>query len=139
MKINKLTHLAVVLFSPLLCQCVIESDGNGNIPGTSNSGTATQLPGNTLGFNQPLTVTKGPGMVFLREGNRNLSSPRTAMPNVEETRWHSEQEQIVVKSRGNHGPATVQLFDSRSGAERGRVMAYEIRNGQPAWAASMSE
>lgn len=54
-------------------------------------------------------------------------------------RWHSEQEQIVVKSRGNHGPATVQLFDCRSGREQARVMAYEIKGGKPAWARGMGE
>lgn len=76
---------------------------------------------------------------MIREGGRIVSSFRTALPNVEETRWASEQEQIVVKSRGNHGPATVQLFNSRNGSELGRVFAYEIRNGQPAWAVSMAE
>ena len=121
-----------------LTQCIVV-DENGNVPGTSNPGTATQLPGRTPGFTQPLTVTSGPGMVTIREGNRTLSAPRTAMPNVEETRWYSEQEQIAVKSRANHGPATVQLFDSRTGAEKGRVMAYDIKNGQPAWAATMGE
>jgi hypothetical protein len=58
---------------------------------------------------------------------------------VEQTRWASEQEQIVVKSRGNHGPATVQLFSSRTGADLGRVQAYEIRDGQPGWVAGMGE
>jgi hypothetical protein len=33
----------------------------------------------------------------------------------------------------------VQLFDSRTGTEKGRVMAYDIRSGQPAWAAGMGE
>ena len=45
----------------------------------------------------------------------------------------------MVKSRGNHGPATVQLFNSRTGAEPGRVMAYDMRGGNPAWAAGMGE
>ena len=63
----------------------------------------------------------------------------TASPNVEETKFITEQQEIVVKSRGNHGPATVQLFDTKSGKEKGRVMAYEIRGGKPAWAAGMGE
>jgi hypothetical protein len=58
---------------------------------------------------------------------------------VEETRFISEQDQIVVKSRGNHGPATVQLFNTRTGAQQGSVMAYEVRGGFPAWAAGMGE
>ena len=95
--------------------------------------------GGNIGFNQPLTAITSFGAVTIRQGSRTLCSFRTASPNVEQTRFVSEQEQIVVKSRGNHGPATVQLFDSRSGRELGRVMAYEIRGGQPRWAAPFAE
>lgn len=73
------------------------------------------------------------------EGSRQVSTCTTASPNVEETRFITEQQQIVVKSRGNHGPATVQLFDTRTGREQGRVMAYEVKNGQPSWATGMGE
>jgi hypothetical protein len=76
--------------------------------------------------------------VTVREGGRVLTSFRTARPNVEETRWYSEQEQIVVKSRGNHGLATVELFESRTGRLLGTVMAYEAASGPP-WARSMAE
>lgn len=86
-----------------------------------------------------LTPVKGRGMVTLREGTRTIAVCRTASPNVETVRFLNGQRQIVVKSRGNHGPATVQLFNSRTGVEEDRVMAYEIRNGQPAWAAGMAE
>lgn len=115
-----------------LSQCVVVDDS------VQSPGTATQLPGSVPGFSQPLTAVAGSGAVTIREGTRTLCSLRTASPNVEETRWHREQEQIVVKSRGNHGPATVQLFDSRTGRELGRMMAYEAANG-PAWARSMAE
>ena len=91
------------------------------------------------GFGQPLTATKGPSTVIIREGSMRLGICYTAKPNVEDLRWYNEQEQIVVKSRAAHGPATVQLFDCRTGRELGRVDAYEIKNGQPAWAASMAE
>jgi hypothetical protein len=73
------------------------------------------------------------------EGSRRASVCRTASPNIEKTRWHRGQEQIFVKSRGNHGPATVQLFDSRSGRQLGTVMAYELANGGPDWARGMAE
>ena len=73
------------------------------------------------------------------EGSRTVSTIYTASPNIEQTRWVSEQNQIVVKSRGNHGPATVQLFDSRSGRQEGTVMAYELANGGPNWAAGMAD
>lgn len=120
---------------PLVClsltQCVVE------VPANSN-GSVSQLPATAPNYGAPLSAERGQGAVTIRQGNRVLTSFRTANPNVEQTRWVSEQEQIVVKSRGNHGPAVVQLFDSRSGREMGRVMAYEAANG-PYWARSMAE
>jgi hypothetical protein len=90
-------------------------------------------------FGQPLRAINGQWTVSILEGNRPVSVCHTASPFIEETRFIKEQEQIVVKSRARHGPATVQLFDTRSGAEQGKIMAYEIRGDQPAWAAGMGE
>ncbi|MGB6222497.1 hypothetical protein [Haloferula sp.] len=132
---NYTNTLLILPITLCLSQCIVV-DENGNIEGT---GAATQVPAGQAGFSQPLSASTGQGTVTVREGGNVLSTFSTASPNVEQTRWYSEQEQIAVKSRGNHGPATVQLFDSRTGAEKGRVMAYDIKNGQPAWAASMAE
>lgn len=137
----KTTQLILIALAPLtLTQCVIVEDPNMPSP-DRNPGVATQLPSMTPvpSYGQPLSVSTAPGAVIIREGARTVCSFRTAMPNVEETRFINEQDQIVVKSRGNHGPATVQLFNTRNGAEQSRVMAYEIRGGQPGWAAGMGE
>lgn len=131
-KMNRLLPLIAVSLIGLNACIVVEPDGS---PGT---GTATQLPGSAPAYGQPLTAETGIGSVTIREGSRVLTSFRTAAPNVEQTRWYAEQEQIVVKSRGNHGPATVELFNSRTGAKLGTVMAYEAANG-PVWARSMAE
>jgi hypothetical protein len=88
---------------------------------------------------QPLEAVNGKGTVIIVEGSRKVTVCHTASPHIEQTRFINEQQQIVVKSRGNHGPATVQLFDTRSGAEQGRVMAYDIRGSSPPWAAGMGE
>lgn len=133
MKRNLILPLATLALS----QCIVV-DENGNVAGTS-SGAASQSPVGNAGFTQPLTSVNGQGTVVIMEGSRRLSVCKTASPNIEQTRWHQEQEQIVVKSRGNHGPATVQLFDSRTGRQLGSVMAYELANGGPAWAAGMGE
>jgi hypothetical protein len=130
MKSTKLLPVAAALLTPLLTQCLVVEQ---NDPGATG---ANQAP---AGFTQPLNAVTSQGGVTIREGGRTLSYCRTAMPNVETTRWHKEQEQLVVKSRGNHGPATVQLFDSRTGRQQGRVMAYEIRGGKPGWAAGLGE
>lgn len=128
---NRLLPLAAIsLFG--LNSCVVTPDGS------ASNGTATQLPGSAPAYGQPLTAQTGAGSVTIREGSRVLSSIRTAAPNVEQTRWYAEQEQIAVKSRGSHGPATIELFNSRTGAKLGTVMAYEASNG-PAWARDMAE
>lgn len=134
---NRILSLALLPVVTLtLTQCVVDQNGNLIDPST---GTATQAPANNAGFSQQLTAIRGQFMVTIMEGCRRLSVCRTASPNIEETRWHRGQQQIVVKSRGNHGPATVQLFDTRSGRLEGSVMAYEIANGRPAWARGMGE
>ncbi len=123
--------IAIALFGLNSC-VVIEPDGS------VSNGTATQLPGNASVYGQPLTAQTGPGSVTILEGSRVVTSIRTASPNVERTYWQAEQEQIVVKSRGSHGPATVELFNSRTGAKLGTAMAYEAADG-PDWARSMAE
>lgn len=132
MKFNFLPLLTAAA-SLSLTQCIMVDE-----TGNPVEGSATQLPGSAPSYGQPLTAETGAGAVTIREGGRVLTSFRTAGPNVEQTRWYAEQEQIVVKSRGNHGPATVELFNSRTGAKMGTVMAYEAANG-PAWARGMAE
>lgn len=119
-----------------LTQCVVDQNGNLIDPST---GSAVEMPADNAGHGQRLAAIRGQFMVTIMEGSRRVSVCRTASPNIEETRWHRGQQQIVVKSRGNHGPATVQLFDTRSGRLDGSVMAYEIANGRPAWARGMGE
>lgn len=101
-----------------------------------NAGIRGEKPAS---YGQPLTTVNGPGTVTIMEGTRTVAVCKTASPNVEQTRFITEQQEIVVKSRGSHGPATVQLFNAATGAEKGRVMAYDIKNNQPAWAAGMGE
>jgi hypothetical protein len=59
---------------------------------------------------------------------------RTELPNVERWEIINRNTEIVIKSRGERGPAAVQLFDTRTGILKGKVMAYAIRDGQPEWA-----
>lgn len=79
------------------------------------------------------------GCVIIQEVNRRVAICHAAGLQVQEARFFNGQKQIVVKSRGRHGPAVTQLFDTRTGAERDAVMAHEIRDGQPAWAAGLQD
>ncbi len=92
-----------------------------------------------VGFGQPLTAETGQGSVTIKEGGSTVSVCYTVSPNIEKTRFIDEQNQIVIKSRGNHGPATVQLFDTRTGKEQDRIMAFAIQGGEPGWASGMGD
>jgi hypothetical protein len=73
------------------------------------------------------------------EGDRRVAVCKTAAMNIEQTRFINEQQQFVVKSRGNHGLATVKLSDTSNGAEQDRVLAYEMSDGRSAWAPGMDD
>ncbi len=79
------------------------------------------------------------GGIRITQGGRQISFIRTASPNIEKHHFIYNKSQIVVKSRGNHGPATVELFDTRTGTLKGKVLAYAIKHGQPAWARGMQD
>jgi len=129
----KLIASAALLLLPLpLTQCVVSEGDLENAVANANAASSPS-------YGQPLTAVNGQGTVTIMEGPRTVATCRTASPNIEKTRWVSEQNQIVVKSRGNHGPATVQLFNSRTGRQEGTVMAYELANGGPTWAAGMAD
>ena len=90
-------------------------------------------------YGQPLTAVNGQGTVVIKEGSRTVADCKTASPYIEQTRFINEQNQIVVESRGNHGPATVELFNTRTGRLEGTVKAYELSAGGPPWAAGMAD
>ncbi len=95
-------------------------------------------PGNSQGYGV-MRAEVGQGQVTIMQGGRVISTLRTAAPNVEGHHFRSGQQQMVVKSRGNHGPATVELFDVRTGTLRDKVLAFAIQNGQPEWARGMQD
>jgi hypothetical protein len=95
-------------------------------------------PASSPACGQPLTAIRGLGMITIVQGSRAVTTISAASPNIEQTRFISEQNHIVLKSHGNHVPGTVQLFDIRTGRQEGTVMAYELGNGGPTWANGMA-
>ncbi len=79
------------------------------------------------------------GGVEIHEGGNVIARIKTAMPNVEKTKLINGGRQIVTKSRGNHGPATVELFDTGTGTLRDKVLAFAIKGGRPSWAAGFED
>ncbi len=87
----------------------------------------------------PLRANVTQGGVRITSGGKKVCFLRTASPNVEKQHFVNNKTQVVVKSRGNHGPATVELFDAHTGVLKGKVLAYAIHHGQPSWARGMQD
>lgn len=122
----------------LLTSCIIEPGGApGNPSAPAAPGYAS--PGQPPGSGGAMTAVVGQGQVIVMQGGQVVSTLRTAAPNVEAQHFTAGQQEIVIKSRGNHGAANVELFDVRTGILRDKVLAYAIENGQPAWARGMED
>ena len=82
----------------------------------------------------PLEVSvEQAGVRLLRRG-MTVCLIRTGLPKVERWEIINRNTEIVIKSRGDRGPAAVELFDTQSGILKAKVMENAIRDGQPAWA-----
>jgi hypothetical protein len=79
------------------------------------------------------------GGIMITEKGAPLTSIRTALPVVEEWRFVNGGKNVVTKSRAEHGPATIELFETESGELKGSVAAYAVKDGHPAWAAGYAE
>lgn len=86
-----------------------------------------------------ITAKAVQGGVEIRQGNQVIVRIKSALPNVEKTQFINEKRLIVVKSRGNHGPASVELFDTRTGVLRDKILAFAIKGGRPTWAAGFAD
>lgn len=86
-----------------------------------------------------LKVDVGQGQVRLTRGGATIAVLRTAMANVEKWKLIDDDKSIVVKSRGNHGPATVERFDTRTGVLKDKILSFAIEDGRPSWAKGMQD
>jgi hypothetical protein len=82
----------------------------------------------------PLDVSVEQTSVRLLRRGMTVCLIRTDLPKVERWEIINRNTEIVIKSRGDRGPAAVELFDTQSGILKGKVMEYAIHDGQPAWA-----
>jgi hypothetical protein len=78
------------------------------------------------------------GVRLLRSG-MTVCLIRTESPRVEDWRLINGNTEIVVKTRGDRGLATVERFDTRTGIRKDRIVAVEIKEGQPDWAEGFEE
>jgi len=74
------------------------------------------------------------GRVRIIRDGRTVTTLRPAMPFVERYKFTNNNQQIIIKSRGNHGPATVEKFNISDGSLADKVLAFAIKGGKPSWA-----
>lgn len=72
------------------------------------------------------------GKVSLCEKGKVLATVSTTKPFIEQWGFSQDGRRIVVKSRGAHGPATIQLFAIKGGPAEAAVDAYSEH--LPEWA-----
>jgi hypothetical protein len=76
-------------------------------------------------------VVEEAGVRLLRKG-MTVCLIRTRFSKVEGWQLVNGNREIVIKSRSQRGPAAIELFDTRTGILKGRVMADQVE--RPAWA-----
>lgn len=81
-----------------------------------------------------LEATVVQGRINITQGNRTLSVIKPTLPNVENWKFVNGRHQIIVKSRGNHGPAMVEKFNTAGGVLVDKVMAAAIQKSGATWA-----
>lgn len=90
-------------------------------------------------FNNVLAARANKGSVDVFDGTTKISTCRTALPNIEDHRFIHAQQHLVVKSRGAHGVAKVELFETTNGQKLESIDSYTIKDGKPLWAVGMSD
>ncbi|HEY5704535.1 MAG TPA: hypothetical protein VIS96_03060 [Terrimicrobiaceae bacterium] len=101
--------------------------------------TLLALGGCTIGPPPPrgyadLQVNVEQASVRLMRNGMTVCLIRTQYPNVQDWELINDNREIVVKSRGDHGPAVVQLFDTKTGVLKDKIMAFAIQDDRPEWA-----
>ena len=97
----------------------------------------TTAPPRQRGYVADVRVEEA-GVRLLRNG-MTVCLIRTQLPNVENWKLINGNTEIVIKSRGNQGPAAVERFDTKTGILKDKIMASAIQDGRPDWAEGFEE
>ena len=87
----------------------------------------------------PYEARSYPGRLEIFKGGKNISVIRSEKSNIERWGFIDSGNLIVVRSRGDLGPAVFELFDVATGALRNKVVVSDIKEGQPSWAADFAD
>jgi hypothetical protein len=107
----------------------------GRTPASYTAQSTKPASGETNEQRFGMSVEKGNGEVTLYRPNRSPLRIRTEGSLVKEWRVNSDGS-LSVLSHSSGGESVVQNFSPRDGRQRDRVLARDIRDGRPAWAAA---
>ena len=79
-----------------------------------------------------------PGGLDISEKGKLISRVRCATP-IQRWVFVKEGRNLVVRCGNPTGPATIQLFDSRTAILRDSVSADQVLDGRPAWATCLAD
>jgi hypothetical protein len=109
--------------------------GNCSTPKISSSGMvgwivySLQKDGKSIEMYGELPIN---GKVSICEEGKVLATVSATKPFIEQWGFSQDNRHIVIKSRGAHGPATIQLFGLKDGPAEATVDAYS--ENLPEWA-----
>ncbi len=107
------------------------------VQGESNISSSQAKAANP--YLNPYEACSYPGRLEIFKDGKNVSVIRSEKPNIERWGFIDSGNLIVVKSRGDRGPAVFELFDTATGALRNKIMATDIRKGQPSWTTDFAD
>jgi hypothetical protein len=141
---NSLKRLWVLLRIALVpCVASIGCTSIDNTDSARNRKTETQQldgdPPRPVEGHGKTSVSVEQSRVRVVRAGKTLCRLQPAMAVVERYELVNHAQQIIIKSRGKHGPATVELFNLSDGSRVDQVLAYAIRKDRPAWASGWQE
>jgi hypothetical protein len=95
----------------------------------------TVSPPRQRGYEAEVSIEEA-GVRLLRNG-MTVCLIRTQFSKVEDWQLINGNTEIVIKSRSQRGPVAIELFDTRTGILKGKVMAGQAE--RPSWAEGLWE
>jgi Zn-dependent alcohol dehydrogenase len=92
----------------------------------------TVAPPPQRGYDAEVSVEEA-GVRLLRNG-MTVCLIRTEWPKIENWQLVNDNKDIVIKSRSDRGVAVIERFDTKTGIRKDRILAVDIKDGQPEWA-----
>jgi len=149
--------IASITVKPVACKypdCIAHLK-HGDVMATQSDGKQVTLahnafdaklgPGGIVAWTTGKHVDTSAGKQFsndhlvIYKGGKTITEFVTSKGIIEDWRFVEGGQQVATKSRGLHGPASVELFDIGARRRLHAMQAFEINDKSPAWAKPFAE